>query len=166
MSLTHLHLMLNHVPVVGMLLVIALLAVALMRRSNELAKATFGVAVALALVSVVVFLTGEPAEESVENLPGVSEAVIEAHEEAALFATIVIGVFGAAALGALAWFRRRAIPRWIAGAGLAAALVVGATMAWTANLGGEIRHSEIRSSASITAGTGDAGEDEERERDD
>ena len=81
MTLVHLHLVLNHVPVVGTFVGIALLLVALARRSRELTLASFGVFVASAAVTVPVYLTGEPAEDRVERLAGVSGAVIERHEE-------------------------------------------------------------------------------------
>lgn len=63
---------------------------------------------AVAAVAIVVYLTGEPAEELVENLAGIPEPALEAHEDAALTATIGFGIFGAAALGMLLIFRRRA----------------------------------------------------------
>lgn len=68
----------------------ALLGVAFLRRSNELGKFTLGTFAVLGAVSVIVFLTGEPAEKLVEKLPGFSEALTERHEEAALTATIVM----------------------------------------------------------------------------
>jgi hypothetical protein len=48
-------------------------------------------------------------------------------------------------VAALILYRRSALPRWLTMLGLVAA--VGAMMAYTANLGGQIRHSEIRAGA-------------------
>src|ERR687891_211232 len=98
MSFTHLHLLLNHVPVVGTFMVTALLALAFARRSSELTKASLAGLVGLAAIAVVVYFTGEPAEEAIENLPGFSEAVTERHEEFAAAATIVLGIVGSIAL--------------------------------------------------------------------
>jgi hypothetical protein len=42
MSLTHMHLLLNHFPVIGSMIGIALLGFALVRKSSELAKASLG----------------------------------------------------------------------------------------------------------------------------
>lgn len=152
MDWVHVHLLLNHVPVIGTVIGILLLAYAALRRSPEVARASLGLFVLLALVGAVVFLTGEPAEELVENLPGVSESLIEEHEEAALLATAALGAMGLLALVGLVAFRRRAsgLPRAFVLGTLLFSLVPAATMAWTANLGGQIRHSEIRSGA--TAG--------------
>ena len=42
---------------------------------------------------------------------------------------------------------------------LATSLLVGGLMAWTANLGGQIRHTEIRSGANAPAVSGDKNHD-------
>ncbi|HYR11541.1 MAG TPA: hypothetical protein VEQ60_27410 [Longimicrobium sp.] len=150
MSTVHLHLLLNHVPVIGTIIGLFLLAWAVFRKDQGLARATLALFAVLAVVALVTFLTGEPAEEAVEGLAGVSEGTIERHEEAALLATIALGVVGAASLSALVWFRRRALPRRVMTLMLALAPVPAAAMAWTANLGGQIRHSELRADAPAT----------------
>jgi uncharacterized membrane protein len=144
MSTVHLHLLLNHVPVIGMIIGICLLAWALFRKDQGLARATLGLFAILAVVALATFLTGEPAEEAVEGLAGVTEGSIERHEEAVLLATIALGVLGTLSLGALVWLRRRPLTRRVMALLLVVALVPAAAMAWTANLGGQIRHSELR----------------------
>jgi len=152
MSWAHIHLALNHVPVIGLLIALLLLAVATLRRSAELTRVSYALLVLLAATTVVVYLTGEPAEELVENLPGFSEALVEEHEEVALIATIGMGVLGLVALVGLIRFRPPWIaPAWYGRGVLLLALLMGGVMVWTANLGGQIRHSEIR--AGIGAGT-------------
>jgi uncharacterized membrane protein len=144
MNTIHLHLLLNHVPVIGAVLGLALLGVAYLRRSDELGKFALGAFAALGAVSVVVFLTGEPAEELIEKLPGFSEALTERHEEAALVATIVMGVVGFLSLIGLVVFRSRTLARWVVPTALVLALGATAAMGYAANLGGQIRHTEIR----------------------
>jgi len=77
MNATHLHLMLNHLPVLGTAFGLGLLLFGLWRRSNELKKTALGVFVIIALAGVPVYLTGEPAEDGVESLPGVSKPIME-----------------------------------------------------------------------------------------
>lgn len=154
MNPAHLHLLISHFPVIGVVIGLALLTVAIVRRSDELARVTFWLFALLGAASVVVYLTGEQAEEAVERLAGVTEALIEPHEEAALVATIAMGAAGALALLAAFVFRRKAIPRLIVGGGLVVALVNVGLMAWTANLGGQIRHTEIRAGAVPSAAAG------------
>ena len=152
MTPVHLHLLLNHLPVVGTILAMLILAYALLRRSAELTRVSLGLFVLLAVAGAVVYLTGEPAEEAVESLAGVSEAGIESHEEAALLATLLLGALGAVALVGLVAFRKRAagIPRGFAALALLLSLGPAAAMGYTANLGGQIRHTEIRSGPAAT----------------
>jgi hypothetical protein len=155
MSWAHIHLALTHVPVIGLLIVLLLLVVARLRRSAELKRVSYGLLVLLAAATLVVYLTGEPAEELVENLPGFSEALVERHEEVALIATIGMGVLGLVALVGLIRFRApRIAPAWYDRGLLLLALLMGGVMAWTANLGGQIRHSEIRADRGATLDSG------------
>jgi len=148
MNTVHLHLLLNHLPVVGTIIAVVLLAYALARRSDELVRTGFGMLVVLALVAGAVYLTGEPAEEAVEGLADVSEARIERHEEAALTATILLGAVGVVALGGLLTLRGDAArTRRVGRLVLVLALVPTAAMGYAAYLGGQIRHSEIRPGA-------------------
>ena len=164
MDLLHLHLLLNHVPVIGLILVTLLLAYALLKRSKEVQKLSLWAFVLLALVTIPVFLTGEPAEEVVENLPGVSKPVIESHERAALIAFIAIEVVGGAALILSLLSRRLGKMKWTGTLILALAVTASGLMGWAANLGGQVRHSEIRAGAGAPRqGTTDAGADKQAE---
>ena len=146
MTWAHLHLALNHVPVVGIPVAVLLLGIGMLRRSRELTRTAFWLLAGLALVTVFVYLTGEPAEEMVEGLAGVSEPVLEQHEEAALVATVATAIVGFTATIGLIWSRGgRPGPRRYAILILLLGLVATGVLGWTANLGGQIRHSEIRS---------------------
>jgi hypothetical protein len=48
-----------------------------------LKRISLGIFIIVALLAIPAYLTGEPTEELVENLPGVSKSSIEQHEEAA-----------------------------------------------------------------------------------
>ena len=153
MTWTHIHLALNHVPVIGILLVVLLLGAGVVRRNSVLERTSYWLLAGLALIAVVVYFTGEPAEELVEGLPGYSEALIEHHEEVALIATVGMVILGLAAVVGLVRARRQ--PDAPSGSYskimLLLSLVVGGVMIWTANLGGQIRHTEIRPSAQASA---------------
>ena len=153
MSFTHLHLLLNHFPVIGTLIVTVLLAWAVFRKSAEITRVSLGLIAAIGAIAVVVFFTGEPAEEAIENLPGFSEAITERHEEFALIATIVVGAIGTLALGALALLRKKEIPRWVTLWSLMLSIMASGVMGYTALLGGQIRHTEVRTSIAIDGGS-------------
>ena len=150
MNWAHVHLMLNHLPVLGTIFGLALLAWAVIRRNETLQRAALATFVLAALAAIPVFLTGEPSEKLVEDLAGTAEAAIEAHEAAAVIALIAIEALGAMAMAALVLFRKRALPRPLAGAALVFALATAGWMAQTANLGGRIRHDELGTTATQT----------------
>ena len=144
MNLPHLHLMLNHVPVLGTLFGLVLLAWGLWRQNLSLQRAALVTFVAAALIAIPVFFTGEPAEDAVERLAGVADNAIDAHEDAALVSLIAIELLGALGLAGLLLARSRYSPRMVIRGALAVAIVTAGLMAWTANLGGRIRHTELQ----------------------
>lgn len=165
MSGAHVHLLLTHIPVVGVVFGILILAYALLRRKNETTQVALAVFVMSGLAAIGVYLTGEGAEESVEHLVGISHALIEQHEEAAVVALVTTLLLGAVS-GVGLWLSRKRLPRWFSGATLALALVVGGVLAWTADLGGQINHPEIRPEATSFAPATDAEEADQEYEDD
>lgn len=145
MNWPHVHLMINHFPVIGLFLAILLLGVAIVRKSEELKQVTLGAFVFIALTAIPVYLTGQAAADIVKKLPGVTEGVVGTHEDVASLALVLIEALGIIALGGLIFFRRlNKIPTWFMGAVLAFALGTAAVTGLTADLGGQIRHTEIR----------------------
>jgi uncharacterized membrane protein len=141
----HVHLMINHFPVVGTMGGILLLVYALLRKSNEVKMVSLGVFVLIALMTFPVFFTGDAAEKTVKNLPGVTETVIGRHEEMADYAIIMMSILGIASLAGLFFIRRLgAAPKWLLTIVLLLSLATAAVVGLTANLGGQIRHTEIR----------------------
>ena len=143
MNAAHLHLIINHAPVIGALFVLPLVIWAHYSKRIELVRLTLATFIGIAVTAVVVYVTGEPAEHVVEHLPGVAEASVEAHEAAAavsLGLSTALGILGLFGL----WRLRAAakVPRWLATGALVGAFTVALSMAWTANLGGLIRHPE------------------------
>lgn len=144
MNWAHIHLMINHFPVIGMIFAVLLLVHALMKKSEELTKAALGAFVLIALTAIPVYLTGEAAEDVVKRLPEVTETLINRHEEAASVALTLMMVAGVVSLAGLFLFRSRPLPKWFTIVVLVLALVTTSATGLTANLGGMVRHTEIR----------------------
>ena len=150
MNWAHLHLMLNHLPILGTVFGLALLGWAMLRQNEAMQRAALATFVLTALAAIPAFLTGEPAEEIVERMTGTAKQAIEAHEETAVIALIAVEALGAMAMAALVLFRKRALARPLAGAALVFALATAGWMAQTANLGSRIRHAELRATTAQT----------------
>jgi uncharacterized membrane protein len=145
MNAAHAHLVLNHFPAIGLLIGLVILVVAQLRQNRDLGRAGMVTLVAIAVITIPVYLTGEPAEEIVEDMPGVSEEIVEEHEEAALIGIVLTEIVGLIALAGLVAYRPpRTQPNWFLPALLLLCLIAVAWVGWTSSLGGQISHQEAR----------------------
>lgn len=143
MSGVHFHLIVNHLPVVGAVFAAFALIWALWCKAKE--AATFGLIclVVLGMFAGMAYFSGEPADEAVKDIATVSHSFIEEHEDTAFVAFLAAGASGVVGLLGL-FFRGNRERSWSLPAGLAVAILTFGLMAWTANLGGMVRHTEIR----------------------
>ncbi|MBI3925823.1 MAG: hypothetical protein HY319_09810 [Armatimonadetes bacterium] len=144
MSPAHLHLVLNHLPILAVPFGIALLAAGVLRHSRDLKLAALATFVLAALLAVPVYLTGEPAEEQIEHRPGFSELYLERHEDLALYSLVLTAILGAASAASLAIWRRRELPGTAVTALLLLSLLATASLGLTAAAGGPVGHAELR----------------------
>ena len=151
-NVSHLHLLLNHVPTVGAVVALGLLILALIRRSEALTHAGLEVLFAIALLTLPAYMAGVGAEQTLKNQPEISDIAIRTHHDAALAGFTVTEFAGFIAWIALWQGRRRGRPGnglvWASTVLTVVALVL---MSRAATLGGEIRHPEIRSEATAAA---------------
>lgn len=154
-NFVHAHLLLNHVPTVGAVVAVGFLALALARHSDELVRASMASFFAIALVSLITYMTGYSAEAALKLRPGVSTDLIGHHQSAALVALAAMEVTGVLAWFALWRYRTPKGPAvWAPRAVLVLALVTLVLMAGVANVGGEISHPEILSPGETSAAAG------------
>lgn len=151
MTAAHWHLVLNHIPFLGLLFGTGVLLYGLWGPYQEVQKASLALLAIAGLSTLAVYLTGEPAEEVVEGLAGVSHDALEAHEELGLITLAGGLVTGFSALGALLYgWVRQSLARWTVMITLAVAVVSIGLLAYTSNLGGKISHPELRQGAAQT----------------
>lgn len=162
MDAAHIHLLLNHVPVVGAVFGTLLLAYAMARDSEDVYRAGLWTLGVVGVAAVVVYLTGEPAEELVEGLPGFSHDALEHHEAVALWATVSAASVGLLSFLTLWAYRARRVPGKVRTLLLVVALGLAGIMGWAANSGGQVRHEEIRGDGAVPGDTA-AGEEGDRE---
>ncbi len=180
METAYLHLVTNHIPIIGVPFALFLLLMGLWRRSNDLKAAGFLIFALLGPVTLTVYLLGQGGEDFVEDLAGVSHDSIEDHEDIAKFALGSTLILAGLALFALIRYKGITLlrprfstttasadeektvpstfPTWITLVVLAAALVSSGILGYTGRLGGMIRHTEFHGP--------NASGDEERNDDD
>jgi uncharacterized membrane protein len=148
MDATHLHLLLNHFPIVGTIIGIGILAYGLFSKNNSIKKIALSIFIIMAIITIPVFLTGEGAEETVEHLQGVSEELIEEHEELAekaIWLMMVLGILSLTSLYAMA--KNKPFAKMLTIISFMVSLATFGFFAKVGNLGGQIRHTEIRTDA-------------------
>jgi uncharacterized membrane protein len=101
MNGAHLHLILCHVPIMGAAFTLLLIIFALVQKSKEVKRTSLWFAVLTGISALVVYLTGDGAEEVVKRIPGITESLIEPHEHMAMYFMISLLIIGAAALAGL-----------------------------------------------------------------
>ena len=145
MDFTHLHLLITHLPIFGSLLGAMVLIYGLYKNSHQTVLAAYLVLVIASLGGLISYLTGEPAEETVEKIHGISKSVIDSHEESAEIAIISLAILGIFSLFVLVFnVKLIAFKRQIALVILAFSIICFGLVARTGYLGGQIRHTEIR----------------------
>ncbi|HET6765528.1 MAG TPA: hypothetical protein VFH27_17735 [Longimicrobiaceae bacterium] len=147
MTAAHLHLLVNHVPILGAAFALALLAASLLWAPDVLRRTALVTLVVVGAAAFVADRTGEPAEDAVRGLPGITRATIHEHEEMAEKSWLAAGVLGLVSIVVLVRWRRTPIPAPVGVGMLAGTAVVAGMMAYTGLLGGRIRHTEFRPGA-------------------
>ena len=139
--MAYLHLLSNHVPILGSLFGVLLLVVALVKPNLNTTLSAYLILILGGIGGFVAYFTGEPAEESVEHVPGISHKLIHVHEEMAENALIFVFLLTAAAVVGLwaeraQWKNAKKIERFTLVVGIIAFIL----FAFTGYLGGHIRH--------------------------
>jgi hypothetical protein len=164
MNLPHLHLLLNHWPIIGTFVALGALLIALIAKSEDLKQASLVLFAGLALLSIPTYLSGNAAEEGIKSLTELRKDLIETHEGVAFLAFISMEITGLFALAGLWRFSRitkdpSVAPRgqWSVPAVLILAVVTSGLMALAGNTGGNIRHPEIASGEQTVSTIGTMG---------
>ena len=165
MNSVQMHLALTHVPVILSFVGLLMLVTAFIIKNSTLTKTSYTLLLIAGVAAIPVFFTGEGTEEAIENLPGVSNAVIEKHEEVAKLAMIAIAAAGLVALAALLLFKWQIATRVLKIVVLLLAISSGGLMAQTAHLGGQIRHTEIRNGVALQNSNENGGTQQEHDKD-
>ncbi len=167
MDATHLHLILTHFPIVGTIIGIGILTYGIITKKDEIKKIALAIFILMAILTIPVYLTGEEAEETVEHIAGVSERLIENHEELAEKAIWLMGLLGALSFITLfAIIKRLSFAKTVSLVTLIVSLGTFGVFAKVGSLEGEIRHSEIRTNNSNNERDYERNENHEHDDDD
>lgn len=140
----HQHLLINHFPIVGIILASLVLFVGLIIRSDLVKQVAFGLFILSAILTLPANKTGEDAEHAISKADGLDEILIEKHEEMAEFgfwSSLITGMLSIAAF--YLSYKGNDLRGVLAFVVLVASFVAIYFMWQTGLSGGKIRHPEI-----------------------
>ncbi|MCU0331277.1 MAG: hypothetical protein MUC47_09935 [Candidatus Kapabacteria bacterium] len=139
------HMLVNHLPIIGTAIGLMLVVVGMMRRNDALKRAGLIIYTVMGLAVIPATITGDEAEHAVEHVVGVSEPVLEAHEEggerlrnimvgtAIISGLLLIPVIGEQKSGSFL------LGMWLVAASIACVMAIN-----VGHQGGQIRRPELR----------------------
>lgn len=168
MNDAHLHMVVNHFPIIGTILGLGILITGIILKNNSVKNTAYFLFIVAAVFAAFSMGTGEGAEELVEDMPSVGKQIIHEHEEMAEKLAIVLYVLGVISLGGLFMnFKNHSKATLVSYAAVVVAVVGVFFAQQTGTTGGEIRHTEIRTNATQSSdaeqNAGEQGEMEDKD---
>ena len=166
MNDAHLHMVVNHFPIIGTIFGLGILVTGMILKNNSVKNTAYILFAVAAIFAAFSMGTGEGAEELVEDMPNIGHQIIHEHEEIAeKFAVIlyVTGFFGLISL--FTSYKKYRFATLFSFITLALAIVAGVLTKSVGTSGGEIRHTEIRTNIISTTGAEQNTVDEKSEHD-
>jgi len=166
MNEAHLHLLVNHFPIIGTIFGLGILITGMLLKNNSVKNTAYLIFIIAAVFSAFSMGTGEGAEELVEDLPNIGKLIIHEHEEIAEKFAIIMYATGLFALLSLyTSIKNHKLAKTIAYITLVLALFASVLAKSVGTTGGEIRHTEIRSNSSAISNENATGESIEKDND-
>ena len=151
MNDAHLHMIVNHFPIIGTIFGLGILISGMILKNNSVKNTAYVLFIVAAIFAAFSMGTGEGAEELVEDMPTVGKQIIHEHEEMAEKLAVVLYVLGVISLGGLILsYLKNAKATMLSYVALVVAVVGVFFAQQTGTSGGEIRHTEIRPNATPT----------------
>jgi uncharacterized membrane protein len=151
MNQAHLHMVFNHFPIIGLFFGIGILAFGIFKKQIILINTAYVMFIFCMLMAKATMMTGEGAEEIVEEL-GISHDIILEHEKLAETFMKVLYVLGLVSiLGLVANFKNNGKATVVSYVILFLAIGSAVLSKSVGTSGGKIRHTEIRENTVNTA---------------
>jgi len=163
MNDAHLHLVVNHFPIIGTILGLGILITGIILKNNTVKSTAYALFIVAAIFAAFSMATGEGAEEMVEDMPSIGKQIIHEHEEMAEKLAIILYVLGAVSLAGLFLnYKKHSKAQLISYVALIIAIAGVFFAQQTGTTGGEIRHTEIRANA-VPTNVGDEKIEEDKD---
>lgn len=160
MNDAHLHLIVNHFPIIGSIFGLGILIAGLIFKNNATKNVAYVLFIIAAVFAFFSMFTGEGAEELVEDMPSIGKEIIHEHEEMAEKLALVLYLLGVVSLtGLYLNIRNHSKAKLVSFLVVTIAVVAVFLAQQTGTSGGEIRHTEIRANEAPLNNTDEIEED-------
>ena len=151
MNDAHLHMVVNHFPIIGIIFGFGILIVGLLLKNKTLINTSYLLFIVATIFGAISTSSGEGAEELVEDMPNIGKQIIHEHEELAEKLALLLYVLGGLSLAGLYLnFKNHSKSKLLSFLMLGIAVVGLFLVQKVGTSGGEIRHTEIRANADVT----------------
>jgi uncharacterized membrane protein len=145
MNDAHLHLVVNHFPIIGTVFAVGILIAGVLNKNGSIKNTAYVLFIIGSIFGILSMNTGEAAEELVIDMPSIGREIIHEHEELAEKMALLLHVLAVLSIVALYLnfkknTKEKLVSFFILGIGIISLFVVQKV----GTSGGEIRHTEIR----------------------
>lgn len=148
MDWVYFHMVINHFPIVGVIIGTILLAAGMIFKNRGVEISGLGTVLFAALTAIVAYMSGDPAADVVRGFPDVVKSLVSRHENIAtigMYLMVPAGLMAASSLFSI-WKKDKSISLLII-LTLVFSLISSGTMLYIGKTGAQIRHSEFRNEA-------------------
>jgi uncharacterized membrane protein len=145
MTDAHLHLVVNHFPIIGTIFGLGILIAGMLKHNISIKNTAYCLFIVSAITAFLSMYTGEGAEHMVKDMPDIGMKVIHEHEDWAEKLASVLYLLGVISIAGIVAHRRNFYQsKLVAFMALTVAIVAVILAKSVGTSGGEIRHTEIR----------------------
>lgn len=164
MNEAHIHMLVNHFPIIGLFFGLGVLLFGVVKKNLTLKSTAYVMLIICVIFGQLAMMTGDKAEHFVEDLPGFTHKIIHEHEEAAEAFMIPMYILGLVSIvGLYAQSKKLSFEKWISYLALVLGVVCIFLSKNAGTTGGEIRHTEIREKGSTISNSDTYNQVEEEE---
>lgn len=154
MNDAHLHMVVNHFPIIGSIFGLGILLTGIILKNNSVKNTAYVLFIVAAVFAAFSMGTGEGAEEMVEDMPNIGKEIIHEHEEIAEKLALLLYLLAAVSLtGLILNLKNHSKSKLISFIALIVAIGAVYISTLVGTSGGEIRHTEIREDSTVSAGS-------------
>jgi uncharacterized membrane protein len=151
MNGAHLHMVVNHIPIMGTIFGLGILITGLVKNNNTVKNIAYVLFIIAAVFAAISSSTGEMAEDLVKDIPSVGKKIIDEHAHFAGLLTLTLYVLGVtSAAGIFLNLRKNNRTKTIASLAILLGIIGVFFIFQAGKSGGDIRHTEFRTKRQST----------------